>query len=647
MVSRLDVEGLGTELRRLYGALEAQLAAGVAERVAAGIDTPDWLDRKLGQAGEVRRWAEGLTRRINRTATTSSVRRAIETAFDRGADAAQQELAGPTRRKGTHVAELNREISGAQHIDRLASALAGRLEATQPRVVRAVVDAYREVVTAGAASVLGGAQTRREASQTAWNKLLDHGLTGFTDSRGRSWSLAGYVEMATRTATAQAAVAGQLDRAAELGVDLMIVSDAPQECSRCRPWEGKILTRDGSGTSGATLTVEHGLEDKMVKVKVAGSVQEALAAGLLHPNCRHSLSVYLPGLTTVPTNTEDPAGDKARQQLRELERKLRKAKLQEVGALTPEAKARSVAKQKELQGKIRQHVKDNKTLGIKRRSDREQIDLGNRRNQGPAPTPPPTPPPPRPRPAPTPAPTPGPAPPPPTPTPAPAPAPPAVPQPSVTRPPISMPDARSQRITEEEFDRHAAIAPRAMGTLRTIRTGSDAELRAVDPNAIAFYRIRNQEIVTNPDPYSVADVAAARHCVNVGWWVPCPDHMLGGRQTLAHELGHHIDIGNMRHWSQSEEYARVFHIVADELGVPRLPVTVIGKLHSFASGALSAFIQANKAALTRLVSEYGATDERELLAEIWAEYVNMGPKARPAIKRIGDQMRKTAEMIIP
>lgn len=375
MVSRLDAEGLSVELARLYQDLEAQLAEGVAKRLAKGIDSPDWLGSKLAAAGEVRRWADGLVKRVAGRAAPA-VKRAVEAAFKRGGDAAQRELAGRARRR-PQLGKVRSALPGAQSIDRLASSLAGRLDATQPRVVRSVVDAYREVVTAGAAGMLGGVETRREASQRVWNRLLDRGFTGFTDVKGRNWSLAGYVEMATRTTTAQAAVAGQLDRQAQLGLDLVIVSNAPQECVRCRPWEGKILTRDESGRGGRTLEVEHATEDKTIKVHVAGSVSEALADGLLHPNCRHSLSAYLPGITVAPTHTADPEGDKARQKLRALEREVRSAKLQQQGALTEQGKAQAVARARAAQAKIRAHVSDNEHLGIKRKPEREAPHLGN------------------------------------------------------------------------------------------------------------------------------------------------------------------------------------------------------------------------------------------------------------------------------
>jgi hypothetical protein len=390
VVSRATAEGVGDELRRLFGALEQELAAGAAKRLKAGIDRPDWAEKKLAAAGELRRWTEGLVKRTTGRGARDA-RAAVEDAFNRGGQAAERALAGRRFRRPRQLAAVRQAIPGADNINALAASLGGRLEATGPQVVRSVLDAYRQTVTAGAATILGGATARRDAAQSVWNKLLDQGFTGFTDARGRRWSLAGYVDMATRTTTAQAAVQGQLDRQAEQGLDLVIVSNAPQECERCRPWEGKVLTRDESGRGGRAIQAEHAIDDRMITVHVAGSVAEAIAAGLLHPNCRHSLSAYLPGLTTAPTHTADPLGNAARTRLRELERRARAARLQEAGALDPAGKKAAAARLRATQAEIKQHVEDTRHLGIKRKPERERLDLGNVRSDGsapPAPAPP-------------------------------------------------------------------------------------------------------------------------------------------------------------------------------------------------------------------------------------------------------------------
>lgn len=377
--SRPLVDGLADELGGLYRALEQELAAGIAKRLKSGLAAEDWQQQKLAATGEVRRWIANTVRRAAGK-NGPAARRAVEAAFERGAGEAQRELAG---RRST--SSVQRDLPGGQAINRLAHALTGQLQGAELAITRSAADAYQRVVAAPSGLVLGGALTRRQAAERAWNDLLDQGFTGFTDRAGRKWTAAGYVEMATRTATAQAAVQGHLDRAAELGIDLVIVSNAAQECRLCRPWEGKVLTR--SGPDGArTIEAESELTGDPVRVAVAGGVAEAIRAGLMHPNCRHSLSAYLPGLTKPITDTADPEGDKARQKLRYLEREQRRWRLREAGALDDKARAEAKAKIKARQAQIKTHVQEH---DLTRRADREQLDLGNKRAGAarPAPTP--------------------------------------------------------------------------------------------------------------------------------------------------------------------------------------------------------------------------------------------------------------------
>lgn len=125
-----------------------------------------------------------------------------------------------------------------------------------------------------------------------------------------------------------------------------------------------------------TVSVESAVDDGMVTVHVAGTVADATSGGLFHPSCRHSLSAYLPGATKVPTHTADPQGDAARQRLRELERRVRKQRLLADAAIDPVAGKEYAAKARALQGQIRDHVAASKDLGIKRKPEREQPNLG-------------------------------------------------------------------------------------------------------------------------------------------------------------------------------------------------------------------------------------------------------------------------------
>ncbi|MFI0242547.1 phage minor capsid protein [Streptomyces sp. NPDC016845] len=210
------------------------------------------------------------------------------------------------------------------------------------------------------------------ASPSALAKFADRGITGFVDTRGRAWNLTSYVEMASRSALGRAAVQAHTDRLGAAGVELVIVSDAPEECPRCKPREGKVLRRDGAVGAG-TVEVEHATEDdRMVSVRVAGSLPEARAAGLMHPNCRHNVSIYLPGLTRPagPKKARSRATYEQSQRQRYLERQVRTWKRRPAAAVDDVERKAANAKVRAYQGRIRELVAE---TDLPRKSHREQI----------------------------------------------------------------------------------------------------------------------------------------------------------------------------------------------------------------------------------------------------------------------------------
>lgn len=303
-VSRITAVDLVERLRDLFAAAEARIAADIARRLAAGMDSPTWAQDKLDQLAVLRRSIQAILTRLDQDAT-HEVTYAIVAAYLRGGEEAnralvmlgldlpahpdarlREALAGPRSSLTLRLAELTRAIPGLGAIMRVASSLALRIRGTYLPVLRWSEDVYRKVIAEAALpDVLMGVATRRRAAQVAWERLLGEGVKGFTDKAGRRWELASYVEMAVRAGTAQAAVEGHLDRLDAAGIGLVIVSNAPQECKFCRPWEGKVLARGGP-PGRRTVMVESAVSDDLVEVHIAGTVAEAvLPPGLMHPNC--------------------------------------------------------------------------------------------------------------------------------------------------------------------------------------------------------------------------------------------------------------------------------------------------------------------------------------------------------------------------
>lgn len=390
-VSRSLAEGLANNLANLYRDAEVRLAQNLARNVRTDIN-----QGKIASLSALRRQAEDVLESLQGPSRRLAEQALME-AYARGASAAVDEMArlsgerwadwlarrsrviraiawltGYSKRRDARLAEavaqIRNDLPGIDALMVLAQELTQRMSSAHLHVLRWQTDAYREVMSGPAADVLLGTKTRLRAAQVAWEHLLSKGVTGFTDKRNRHWELASYVEMATRTTVAHAAIEAHLDRLTQAGANLVIVSNAPEECQRCRPFEGEVLAINGS--TGPRLE-EHAIEDGvMVPIDVKATVAQAIAAGLMHPNCRHRLAMYLPGVTKVPQHTQDPQGDKDRQTLRRLERELRALKLKEAALIDPAAKQALARKIRAKQARIREHVR---ISGAQRQPQREQI----------------------------------------------------------------------------------------------------------------------------------------------------------------------------------------------------------------------------------------------------------------------------------
>lgn len=295
-VSPADAEDLAAAVRTLYEDAELAIIERLRRALADGIESPLWAEIKLRSIGDLRAAVERVTVALERD-TTGAVARALAEAYGRGRQSAIADMGAVN---GARAAQARRVLPNAPAVDRLAASYATDTRPVYSRITRAAVDIYRSVITRVTAGPLLGTETRRQASQRALTKFAGDGISSFTDKAGRNWEMASYAEMAVRSVTARAAIEGHVDALQELGVGLVVVSDAPLECPLCAPWEGEVLTLSGP-PGPRTIRVEHATaterrgvlrRPRTVPVHVVGSLTEARAAGLFHPNCRHSLSIF-------------------------------------------------------------------------------------------------------------------------------------------------------------------------------------------------------------------------------------------------------------------------------------------------------------------------------------------------------------------
>lgn len=377
------VDAVAASVADIYRESESALVRLVARHLSDGLDSPA-AEQRLGTIRALRAGAQAIIASLEAD-SGPGIRDALSQAWRHGwanAVADLPERWQPRSGIGQAAREAAKERSGTSFVEALATALHSDFGNVTRNVLRNVEDAYRSVQAAAAARILTGAQTRRDAAQAAWQRLTDRGLMSFTDKSGRRWRLSSYVEMATRTNAQRAATTGQTDRLDSIGVNLVIVSDSPQECPLCRPYEGKILRTDDGPLD---VQSEHPTRDGVqITVEAKATLNQARSAGLFHPNCRHSISAYIPGLSKLPSRpTADPEGNAARVRQRELERRIRRQKERAEAALTPEARKAANARVRQAQAELRDHLKANPKL--KRLRYREQPGAGNIPPRGGAP----------------------------------------------------------------------------------------------------------------------------------------------------------------------------------------------------------------------------------------------------------------------
>lgn len=138
---------------------------------------------------------------------------------------------------------------------------------------------------------------RKMISAAVEKEIRDRGIGSLTDKAGRSWSLDSYTEMLVRTKGVEARNQGLANKMVSYGFDLVQVSNHGTQHKACRAWEGKILSLTGQTPTGAKLLGGY---------SVAGTVDEAKAAGLFHPNCKHAINVFTPRLAAATKAYDNP-----------------------------------------------------------------------------------------------------------------------------------------------------------------------------------------------------------------------------------------------------------------------------------------------------------------------------------------------------
>jgi len=153
------------------------------------------------------------------------------------------------------------------------------------RAIRtAVADTIRKGALTGMTNPELSAEMQRRAAQIKPSFQ-------FVDKAGRTWKSDSYFAMLNRTLHATVARETYQDTAVESGYDLFTIDGGPSAGppdDPCHDWYGEVISLTG-------------------QTKGYKTYQDALDAGVFHPNCTHVLGVYVEGLkeAMVKRNVKD------------------------------------------------------------------------------------------------------------------------------------------------------------------------------------------------------------------------------------------------------------------------------------------------------------------------------------------------------
>lgn len=352
-------EALLKDIMAIYADAEDKMLKAVAKRVAKGIKTEGWNEQKLQETQKLNKEMAKLIGNVQKL-SNSKVSKGIIEAYKQG----KLEVGD----KGIHETIMD-ELEIPMNLKMQVLAANNLLNNASFQVLRNANDAYQQIMANATTGLLAGTDTRIQATQKMLNEFASKGITTFVDKAGRNWSLASYAEMCTRTVTAHAALQGHIDRQLEVGEDLVKVSSIGTTCPICMRWQGVVLSISGNSPK-------------------YHSVDEAKAAGLFHPNCKHTLGMYIPELDdgtehegkVEPMSQEDAnkqygvQRNKLIERQRANERMIRYWKNRKALAMTPEEKAKCDEKIKYWQYTNMLHCEKN---GLRRQYAREGVMVGN------------------------------------------------------------------------------------------------------------------------------------------------------------------------------------------------------------------------------------------------------------------------------
>lgn len=313
-------EQLLAEILDAYSQAELRILAKIEQLTMLGMDSDAIANtlygRKLAQLAELKAYTAAQLKQLatlDHQAQELLIRR-----FLAGSQAVGGSVAG----------------SSSAGLNTLIADYAKLIKDSRVMVLRQTADAYQRIIYQSIKLAPLGTESRLQVARKALNSFANEGITAFITKDNRRVGIIEYTEMATRSTLANAQREGRVAGLKESGADLIIINAVPNPSPLCQPYERAILSLSGDSDRYPSLA-------------------DAQANGLFHPNCRHSFTKYVPGLTKRDAQNESNDYE-ATQEQRYAERNTRLWNRRLAVADTPT----DIAKAKDKIDEWKQRVKD-------------------------------------------------------------------------------------------------------------------------------------------------------------------------------------------------------------------------------------------------------------------------------------------------
>lgn len=253
----------------------------------------------------------------------------------------------------------------------LIEEIQGKETTVEKAALRMMDDVYRSTIYKAELTLSTGSGNLQKAIENAVADFAKKGINCIEYRDGRRVNIADYVQMALRTANTRAALLGGGKQRMALGIDTVRVSTYNACSDTCMPWQGGIYIDDVFAEFDGEIVGDRG-KSRSGKWYMLLSV--AVAEGLFHPNCRHTLTSYKEGARPSPTVDEEKVKENYRleQQQRALERKIRYWKRRAAAEYDPSAKKAYEKQVKTAEQNLRIFIAEHKDT-LRRDPWREKI----------------------------------------------------------------------------------------------------------------------------------------------------------------------------------------------------------------------------------------------------------------------------------